>query len=464
MPKFSYIASTNKGDSVRGSLEASNKNDVAKQLSHQGLFLVSCRIEDMAGHGAAASTDMAVFAARTMSSAPSATPSPYTAPPNSSAHANAGTAQPNFHRFWENMTQKQDTKNPTKRPRGKVSLKELVVLTRQLSISINAGMSFVEALQSLAQNNKNPVLSFVLKRVLDDVLSGKKFSEALAQHPDLFQTFYVSMAAAGEAGGFMPDALNRIAEFLEKEMELQSKIKSAMIYPLVIGAVATVVVTGMMAYIVPTFVRVFKEMNAPLPTPTKLLIAASDFTRNGGFLCPVLLVGLYFLMKRLRDKNEHFRTFYDEKALKIPLFGKIITLEIITRFIRTLASLADNGVAILLSLSVARQVVGNRTIEKIVDEIYASVQQGNGISPVLYKSPHFPVLVANMVATGEKTGTIPEVLLKMANYYDAEVASAVRDLLTLMEPLLIVVMAIIVGFVVAGLMLPTFSMSGLVQG
>src|SRR5204863_3466697 len=140
---------------------------------------------------------------------------------------------------------------------------------------------------------------------------------------------------------------------------------------------------------------------------------------------------------------------YDQKILKLPLFGKIVTLEIITRFIRTLASLVENGVAILLSLSVARQVAANRTIEKVVDEIYASVQQGNGISPVLYKSPYFPVLVANMVATGEKTGAIPEVLMIMAGYYDKEVSSAVQDVLTMMEPLLIVIMAVIVGFVVA---------------
>jgi type IV pilus assembly protein PilC len=177
----------------------------------------------------------------------------------------------------------------------------------------------------------------------------------------------------------------------------------------------------------------------------------------------VVFVGLLIGMKRLRNRSEKFRVFYDAQVLKLPLFGKIATLEIITRFIRTLASLADNGVAILLSLNVARQVVGNRTIEKVVDEIYSSVQQGNGISPVLYKSTHFPVLVANMVATGEKTGSIPEVLMKMANYYDAEVGAAVRDLLTLMEPLLIVVMAVIVGFIVAGLMLPTFQMSSLVQ-
>ena len=324
-------------------------------------------------------------------------------------------------------------------------------------------MSFVEALQGMAVNNKNPLMAYTLRHVLDDVLSGKKFSEALAQCPDIFETFYVSMAAAGEAGGFMPDALNRIAEFLEKEMELRGKIKSAMIYPVVIASVASIVVIGMMVYIVPTFVKVFREMGAPLPGPTQLLVTVSDFTRHGGFLMPVLLVFAIMGAKRLRATNEKFRVFYDAHVLKLPLFGKITTLEIITRFIRTLASLTDNGVAILLSLSVARQVVGNRTIEKVVDEIYSSVQQGNGISPILYKSTHFPVLVANMVATGEKTGSIPEVLMKMANYYDAEVGAAVRDLLTLMEPLLIVVMAIIVGFIVAGLMLPTFQMSSLVQ-
>jgi type IV pilus assembly protein PilC len=261
----------------------------------------------------------------------------------------------------------------------------------------------------------------------------------------------------------MPEALNRTAEFLEKEIELRSKIKSAMVYPMVIAIVATVVVLGMMVFIVPTFVKVFTDMGAPLPLPTRLLINASDFTRKGGFLIPFLAFGGLMFMQRLRNRNERFRVFYDEKILAVPLFGKLMILEIITRFIRTLASLVANGVMALQALSVARQVVENRTIEKVVDEIFASVQQGNGISPVLYRSKYFPVLVANMVATGEKTGAIPEVLSKMADYYDAEISSAIRDLLTMMEPLLIVVMAVIVGFVIAGLMLPTFQMSNLVS-
>jgi type IV pilus assembly protein PilC len=460
MAKFSYIANNSKGSSVRGTIDAANRNDVAKILSGQGLFLVSCKLED--SPAASASAISAAVSPQPLSTMPKSNGS--TAPSTTSQNE-ATSGSSGFQNLFKQISQKSDTGAiPTQKPRGKVPLKELVVVTRQLSISINAGMSFVDALQSMARNNKNPLMAFTLRQVLDSVLAGKKFSEALAQSPDIFEPFYVSMAAAGEAGGFMPDALNRIAEFLEKEMELRGKIKSAMIYPVAIGSVATLVVTGMMIYIVPTFVRVFREMNAPLPGPTQLLVTVSDLTRHGGFMMPVVLVFVFMGMKQLRKRSEGFRVFYDQQALKLPLFGKIMTLEIITRFIRTLASLADNGVAILLSLSVARQVVGNRTIEKVVDEIYASVQQGNGISPVLYKSQHFPVLVANMVSTGEKTGSIPEVLMKMASYYDAEVSAAVRDLLALMEPLLIVVMAVIVGFIVAGLMLPVMSMSSLVQG
>src|SRR5207302_6443419 len=155
-----------------------------------------------------------------------------------------------------------------------------------LSISINAGMSFVEALQSLAANTRNPRMAWVLRRVLDDILGGMKFSDSLASHPDIFKPVYISMTAAGEAGGFMPEALNRTSEFLEKEIELHSKIKSAMVYPAVIAVVASLVVIGMMAFIVPTFVKVFQDMNAPLPAPTRALIAVTVFTRRGGFLLP----------------------------------------------------------------------------------------------------------------------------------------------------------------------------------
>lgn len=434
MPKFNYVASDPAGESVRGTLDAVNKMELSKQLRARNLFLVSCQSE-------ATPTSFEIHQKR------------WKAPPSSASSSNP----------FSHLLQWKKVSGVSTPPKGKTTLKELVVFTRQISISINAGMSFVEALQSLVATMRNPRMAWVLRRVLEDVLSGKKFSDALASHPDVFKPVFVSMTAAGEAGGFMPDALNRAAEFLEKEIELQAKIKSAMVYPSIIAGVATVVVVGMMAFIVPTFVRVFQDMGAPLPWPTRALIVASNFTRHGGFLAPFALAGAVMYMKRLRLRNERFRVIYDKRVLHLPLFGKLLILEIITRFIRTLASLVGNGVMALQAISVARQVVENRTIEKVVDEIFANVQQGNGIAPVLYRSKYFPVLVANMVSTGERTGSIPEVLNKMADYYDAEISSAIRDLLTMMEPLLIVVMALIVGFVIAGLMLPTFQMSNLVN-
>ncbi len=452
MPSFTYIATGSQGDSVRGTLTASDKGDLTRKLKEKGLYLVSCRMDDDAG-GSVAAPPRAIPRAL-----PEARPS-Y----NSSSSNGTAEAAPTFVERINHALHNKARVDPRVRPKGKVALKELVVFTRQISISINAGMSFVDALQTMSANTRNPLLSWILRNILDDILSGKKFSEALAVHPDVFKPVYISISAAGEAGGFMPEALNRIAEFLEKEIELRSKIKSAMVYPMVIASVASVVVIGMMVFIVPTFVKVFKDMGAPLPLPTRMLITISAFTRHGGFLFPFVFVALFLYARRLRTRNERFRSFWDEKMLALPLFGKLATLEIITRFIRTLASLVGNGVMALQAISVARQVVENRSIERVVDDIFSSVQQGNGISPVLYRSKYFPVLVANMVSTGEKTGAIPEVLTKMADYYDAEVSSAIRDLLTLMEPLMIVVMAVIVGFVIAGLMLPTFEMSNLVN-
>lgn len=424
MYTFQYIASNPKGEMLRGTLGAMNRAEVIKSLASQGLFLITCKIQD-----------------------------PVAAAEEAPVKISSAIAIP-----------KPSETLSLSKVKVKVSLKELTLVTRQLAISINAGMSIVDALQSLAQNIKNPSLALILRHVLDDILAGKKFSDAMAAHPQVFKTVYVSMVTAGEAGGFMPEALNRCAEFLEKEMELRSKIKSALIYPIAIAVVATLVVTFMMAFVVPTFIKVFQEMNVELPAPTRALIAVSSFTRHGGFLTPFVLACIPFALAKLRQRNEKFRTFYDAKILRVPVFGKIKTLEIITRFIRTLASLVENGVSILMALSVAHEVVGNRSIERVVDEIYCSVQQGNRISPVMYKSDYFPILVANMVATGEKTGTIPEVLNKMADYYDTEVSATVRDMLTLMEPFLIVVMAVVVGFVIAGLMLPTFELSSHVQG
>jgi len=462
MPVFSYIASGSRGESIRGTLNAANKTDVAHRLKEKGLFLVFCRLEDSIASPSAPKSSAALPAVRQTPNTPSPVPSRAAQSPTLASSTSSFLGSKTAASSNPPGVLHVDPSAPA--PKGAVTLKELVIMTRQISISINAGMSFVEALQGLASNAKNPKMSWVLQRVLQDILSGKRFSDALALHPDVFKPVYVSMAAAGEAGGFMPEALNRIAEFLEKEIELKAKIKSAMVYPAVIAAVATIVIIGMMAFIVPTFVQVFKDMGAPLPLPTRMLIYVSDFTRNGGFMLPFVFIGALFFAKRLREKNERFRCWWDEKSLSIPLFGKLTILEIITRFIRTLASLVGNGVMALQAITVSRQVVENRTIEKVVDEIFISVQQGNGISPVLYRSKYFPVLVANMVSTGEKTGAIPEVLNKMADYYDAEISAAIRDLLTLMEPLLIVVMAGIVGFVIAGLMLPTFQMSSIVQG
>lgn len=458
MATFQYIASSSKGESIKGSLSAADKSDLAKKLKEKGLFLVFCKGE-----------------AETETAAPPPPPAALReGPPGMGSLAGRLAAAPaniaasvKAPAWWSNMLGQKDSPETLGVVKGKakgpVGLKELVVFTRQISISINAGMSFVDSLQSVVMNAKNPRMAYVLRHVLDDIMSGKKLSDALAAHPDVFKPVYISMVAAGEAGGFMPEALNRTAEFLEKEMELKGKIKSAMIYPILIGVVASLVVTGMMIFIVPTFIRVFKEMNAPLPLPTIWLLNMSIFVRHGGFLMPVAFVGLYFGLDKLRGKNEKFRVFWDEKMLNLPLFGKLTTLGIITRFIRTLATLVDNGVMALKAISISRQVVENRIIERVVDEIFSSVQQGNGISPVLYKSKYFPVLVANMVSTGEKTGALPEVLTKMADYYDNEVSSAIRDLLTMMEPLLIVVMAVIVGFIIAGLMLPVLSMSSLVS-
>ncbi|MFA5976411.1 MAG: type II secretion system F family protein [Elusimicrobiota bacterium] len=437
MPKFSYVATGPTGESVRGTLEAVNKTELSKRLRSKNLFLVSCESEN--------------------------TPPPATADPRTQGRSPAvHRPSESISNSFSHLLNRAKNAGPLVTPRGKVALKELVIFTRQISISINAGMSFVEALQSLAANARNPRMAWVLRRVLEDVLSGKKFSDALSNHPTVFKPVFVSMTAAGEAGGFMPEALNRAAEFLEKEIELRSKIKSAMVYPAFIAGVATLIIIGMMTFVVPTFAKVFIEMGVPLPFPTRLLIAASNFTCKGGFLTPFIVVGVFFYLKRFREHNEHFRAIYDRQILGLPLFGRLITLGIITRFIRTLASLVANGVMALQAISVSRQVVENRTIEKVVDEIFSSVQQGNGISPVLYRSKYFPVLVANMVSTGEKTGSIPEVLNKMADYYDTEVSSAIQDLLTVMEPLMIVVMAVIVGFVIAGLMLPTFQLSSLV--
>ena len=293
MPKFSYIASTPQGENARGTLEAFDKTDLTKKLREKSLFLVSFRVEDTPDEHSAVAVRLRATR-RGRSGQPQQKPAEATAPQRPRPGTKSG-----FSEFLEQFKRKLENKPEPPSNKGTVPLKELVVLTRQISISINAGMSFVEALQGLAANARNPKMAWVLRQILDDILSGKRFSDALAAHPDVFKPVYVSMTAAGEAGGFMPEALNRTAEFLEKEIELRAKIKSAMAYPMVIGSVATIVVIGMMTFIVPTFIKIFKDMNAPLPLPTKLLVAASGFTVHGGFLAPFIAIGLFFVRAAL---------------------------------------------------------------------------------------------------------------------------------------------------------------------
>ena len=340
----------------------------------------------------------------------------------------------------------------------KIKRKELMIITRQLATLIGSGLPLLRSLRVLKEQRKGGA-SIVLGKVADDIESGALFSEALAKHPGSFPKIYVAMIKAGEAGGALEVVLRRLAEFMEKEAKLKGKIKSAMAYPIVIVVVASGILTFIMTKIVPTFVNVFKDMEAgELPGPTKLLIKLSKLFTQRFYLIIIFVVAMVIFYKIL-TKIKFTKYWIDMGKMKIPIFGPVVSKTIIARFARTFATLITSGVPILQSLQIVRDTVGNDVIAKGINEVRNRVREGEGISAPMMRTKVFPPMVTNMIAVGEETGAMDAMLEKVADAYEAEVDAAVAAMTSMLEPLLIVFMGGIVGFIVISLFMPLIKLA-----
>lgn len=346
---------------------------------------------------------------------------------------------------------------------ARIKGKELMIITRQLATLIGSGLPLLRSLRVLKEQRKGGA-SVVLGKVADDIESGALFSEALAKHPGSFPKIYVAMIRAGEAGGALEVVLNRLAEFMEKEAKLKGKIKSAMAYPIVIVVVASGILTFIMTKIVPTFVKIFEDMEAgELPGPTKLLIKLSKLFTQRFYLIIIFVISMAILYKIL-NKIKFTKYWIDMLKMRIPVFGPVVAKTIIARFARTFATLIASGVPILQSLQIVRDTVGNDVVARGINEVRNRVREGEGIAGPMMRTKVFPPMVTNMIAVGEETGAMDAMLEKIADAYEAEVDAAVAAMTSMLEPLLIVFMGGIVGFIVISLFLPLIKLAMSLSG
>ncbi len=345
---------------------------------------------------------------------------------------------------------------------GRIATRDIVIFTRQFATMINAGLPLVQALDILAQQTENKALAEVTKQVVYDVESGHTLADALSKHPKAFTALYVNMVAAGEAGGILDTILLRLAVFLEKNDAIIRKVKGAMIYPAVIFSVAILAIVILLIFVIPTFQQMFASVNMDLPLPTKIVIGASDVLQRFWWLMGLSVVVLGYLIKKYYE-TDNGKLVIDRMLLRAPVVGDLLRKSAVSRFTRTLGTLISSGVAILDGLEITARTAGNRVIHDAVMESRGSIAGGETIAQPLAKSGVFPPMVTSMIAVGEATGGLDEMLTKIADFYDDEVDAAVGALLSLMEPIMIVVLGVIVGGMIVAMYLPIFGMINAVQ-
>lgn len=347
----------------------------------------------------------------------------------------------------------------------KVDEQALTVFSRQFATMINAGLAMVRCLDILSEQTEDKKLRDTLIQVRRDVEGGSTLSNSLAKHPQVFSMLYISMVKAGEMGGVLDEVLERLAGFMEKDFALKKKVKSALTYPVVILLMASGIVFFLVTYILPTFVALFEGMSLALPLPTQILIAVTKGARNPAVVIPVaILCGLGMFLMGQYVKTPAGRKQYDMMKLNIPVFGLLNRKVSISRFCRTLGTLLSSGVPIMQALEIVGRASGNEIIAMTVTKVRESIREGESIASPLGSSGMFPPMVTQMVAVGEETGNLDAMLSKIADFYDTEVEYMLASLTSMLEPIMIVGMGGIVGFIVISVFLPLYQLIGNIGG
>lgn len=337
-----------------------------------------------------------------------------------------------------------------------VGLKELVVFCRQFSALVDSGIAMLRSLNILSSQTKGPKMKQVLTDVRDNVEQGISLSDSFNKHPKVFDRLFVSMVKAGETGGVLDQVLQRIAAFMEYRARLQAKVQSAMIYPAVVTVFAFIIFFVMLTFILPKFARIFEKLGDQLPAYTQFLINISEFLRSPGLIFVILaVVAVWFGLSRIYS-TEPGRYFFDTVFLKLPVLGDVVQKLAIARFTRTFGTLIKSGVPIITALEIVEDSSGNAVVAKVIKEVQTEVLQGGLIHTPLERSWVFPPMVTSMVSIGEETGELDSMLAKIADFYDAEVETAIEALTSLIEPFMMVTLGGMIGAVIVGMYLPMF--------
>jgi len=345
----------------------------------------------------------------------------------------------------------------------KITTKDIVVFTRQFATMIDAGLPLVQCLDILSSQQENKTFKTVLMKVKEDVESGSTFADALAKHPKAFNDLYVNLVAAGEVGGILDTILNRLAAYIEKALKLKKQVKSAMTYPTTIVGIALVVIAVILIFVIPAFEKMFADFGSALPMPTQIVINISNFVQHYILVIIGTIILIIFAFKKIYATQKG-RDKIDDLALKLPVFGVLIRKVAVAKFSRTMSTMISSGVPILDGLDIVGKTAGNRTVEKAINRVRASISEGKTIAEPLKESGVFPPMVCQMIEVGEQAGALDTMLSKIADFYDDEVDDAVGNLTAMMEPLLMLFLGTTVGGLVIAMYLPIFKLAGAVGG
>ncbi len=408
MPSFDYLVKDKTGKDLKGVQDAQDASELVRQLKSQGYLVI--RVEQ----------------AKKKSSVLSVQAGP--APKGSQGKS------------------------------GAIKLDDLVVFARQMATLVAAGIPLIQSLDILADQVDKEQFRKVLRRMHLDVQSGKSLSEAMMAHQKVFSNLFIHMVRAGETSGRLQEILDRVAQYLEKSSALQKKVKSAMMYPTVVSIMAFAITFLMLSFVIPKFASIFDGLGAKLPAPTQFLINLSNYlAANWWWIIGVIVGAVIGFLKFVQSPVG--RLPWDTFTLRMPIFGPIVMKVAVSKFSRTLATLVRSGVSILAALEIVSRTSGNARIEKVITDLMGSVKRGESIAGPLDKSGIFPSMVVRMIAIGEETGELEEMLTKIADFYDAQVDTAVSGLTSLIEPLIIAFLGIVIGGIVVALFLPILTLT-----
>ncbi len=345
----------------------------------------------------------------------------------------------------------------------KVQTTDIMLFARQFSTMIDAGLPIIQCLDILHSQQENKTFQKILKEIKESVEGGSTLADALKKYPKEFDDLFVNMIAAGEIGGILDNILNRLASYMEKAAKLKGQVKGAMTYPIITIVIAVVVVAVIMVFVIPVFTEMFADFGGELPIPTKICVALSDFTRDNILFIIGGVIGFVIAFKKLYNL-EKGRIFLDELFLKLPVFGTLIRKVAVAKFSRTLSTMLESGVAILDALEIVAKTAGNKTIERAIYKVRSGITEGRTMADPLSESGVFPAMVCQMIAVGESTGALDQMLGKIADFYDQEVDQAVENLTAMIEPFMMVFLGITIGGLVVSMYLPIFKMAGMVGG